>query len=230
MQQILLIIFLLSTTAAPEQPPSVVELTLQKINDDEQTKTPNNQNAGVLPLNVETIQKYIAANPKETRWGGKYDCTYFGVVLVLVPKTELKKDIRPILRNRAILLATNEAAFYKALEKYLGENGTLFTRASLFKQALLKTFSNYQFNGEYQKAAEFVFEENETIVGVVAVLDENIDAAIDSKQENTLLKNYIDLLQREWISDEQSETALLKETINFLQQKLQQTQAASAAQ
>jgi hypothetical protein len=194
---------------------------LKKINTEEQTETPNNQQSGVLPLNIEIMQKYVASNPTETRWSGRYDQTYFGIAVVPILKTDLKKDIRPMLRNRAVLLATNEAVFYKALEKYIGENGTLFTNATLFKQALLKTFSGYQFKGEYQKTAEFVFEENSMIIGVVAVLGENINVTIEVKPENMLLKNYLNLLQQKIAPDEQSENMLLKEYIRLLQQKLQ---------
>jgi hypothetical protein len=213
---------LLLTVHTNEQQSTFVETVLQKINTNanEQTETPNNQQSGVLPLNIEMIQKYVTANPAGTRWNGKYDQTYFGIAVVLIPKTDLKKDIRPMLRNRAILLATNEAAFCKAVEKYAGENGTLFTNAMLFKQALLKTFSGYQFNGEYQKTAEFVFEENGMIIGVVAVLGENMNVTLEAKPENKLLKNYLDLLQQKIAPEEQSENILLKEYIHLLEQKL----------
>jgi hypothetical protein len=94
----------------------------------------------------------------------------------------------------------------------------------LLLQALNKTSANHQFNGTHQKTAEFTYEIDGSIVGVVAVLDENIDVVMENQTENSFLKTYWTLLQQKVASDTQSENFLLKEYIRFLQQKLQSPQ------
>lgn len=186
-------------TFAEEVPfPPLVEQVLQTINECGQAQTPGAVQSETLPLNTEAIRGIVAETPHADRWGGFYEANgktvYFGVALVKVPKTNIKKDIRPLLGNRAVLLAQNETALARALDNYLAAG--LFDDTILLKQAYRDALSEYAVKGKYEKQAEFTFDGGETIVGVVAVLKENFEVNVDTSMENLVLKSYIGLLQQ----------------------------------
>ena len=137
--------------------------------------------------------------PEADRWGGAYTTedktVYFGMSIVRVPQTNLQRDIRPLLANRAVLLAQNETALVRALDNYLAAG--LFDDTVLLKQAYRDALSEYAVNGKYQKLAEFTFDGGEVIVGVVAVLKDNFEVNVDMTMENLVLKSYIKLLQKQ---------------------------------
>lgn len=188
---------LVSSFTLPLVPP-LVEEVLQKINDSGQSRTPNAIQSETVPLNTEAIRNIIAETPDASRWGGLYatedKTVYFGIALVRVPKTDIKRDIRPLLGNRAILLAQNETAFVRALDNYLAAG--LFDDTVLLKQAYSEALSGYAIEGKYKNQAEFTFDAGETIIGVVAVLKDHFEVNVDMSMENLVLKSYIRLLQQ----------------------------------
>ena len=111
-----------------------------------------------------------------------------------VPKTDIKRDIRPLLANRALLLAQNETALVRAMDYFLATG--LFDDVLLLKQAYCNALSGYAVKGNYKKLAEFTFDGGEIIVGVVAVLKDNFEVSVDTSMEILVLKSYIELLQR----------------------------------
>jgi len=176
----------------------LVEQVLQNINESEQAKTPNAQQSGTLPLNIDEIKKMMTENPDAQRWGGCYsienNIVYWGLAIVNVPQTDVKKDIRPLLRNRAVLLAQNETALVRAIDGYLAAG--FFDDTDLLQQAYTKALSGYAIKGTYKKTAEFAFDGGNVIAGVVAVLKDNFSVTLEEKMENLLLKQYIELLQQ----------------------------------
>lgn len=185
-------------TLGPSMVPPLVEEILRKINESGQAQTPGAIQSETLPLDTEAIRNVVAETPEANRWGGFYatkdKAVYFGIALVRVPKTDLKRDIRPMLANRALLLAQNETALVRALDNYLAAG--LFDDTLLLKQAYRNALSEYAIKGKYQKQAEFTFDGGEILVGVVAVLKDNFEVGVDLSMENLVLKSYIELLQR----------------------------------
>ena len=181
-------------------PPPIAEV-LKKINESGQVQKPQNIQSETLPLNTEAIRNVIAETPEANRWGGVYaiedKTVYFGVSIVKIPQTNIQRDIRPMLANRAVLLAQNETALVRALDNYLATG--LFDNTVLLKQAYRDALSEYAINGKYKSLAEFTFDEGEFIVGVVAVLKDNFEVNVDLSMENLVLKSYIKLLQKQLI-------------------------------
>lgn len=185
---------------AEESPPfpPLVENILQIVNESEQTQKPTAIQSETLPLDTQKIRDIVAETPDAERWGGYYETgdktVYFGIALVRVPKTNLNRDIRTMLGNRALLLAQNETALARAEDNFLAAG--LFDDTVLLKQAYRSALSQYALKGTYKKQAEFTFDAGETIAGVVTVLKDNFEVTVDASMENLVLKSYIGLLQQ----------------------------------